>query len=463
MKRHTSMLLFLGLLTASAVAASVPSQMNVQGRLLNAGSPMTGSHAAVFTIYDDPAAGSVLWTESSSLSVQGGIFDATIGSVSPLPATLFDAQPRWLEVTVDGNTLAPRVRLTTNAYAFRAQRADTADVALSGASGDAAWSTDGSNAWRLTGNVGIGTNAPQAQLDILATSGYDLVFSGDQGANIYAPNQALYLLAGAGQNVSIGSNGANGQVNLSPNLTTSNGDLSVSWHTTGTAGITGAWINTLGNTLGNGSVYGLLEDNYLQFHGTYGYCVGDEYIEFQSGYNPSIGGQGTMARITANRNPEDYDLGRGRLKLSVRNGTSLVDMVTVDNQGVSIPGNLSVGGTKCRAVAGTTYGTLYFNAVESEHANFTASGRSTLRNGMCHIELDPRWLAAVTIDGGHPLDVVAVVFYGPHGEWYATPGSTGFEIVDPAGGNSEFCWTVQARQKGYEDLDLNRPVPTAVR
>ena len=127
--------------------------------------------------------------------------------------------------------------------------------------------------------------------------------------------------------------------------------------------------------------------------------------------------------------------------------------------------SLNVTGTKCRAVEDTKYGTLYYNAVESGNAIFTTSGRARLVNGRAHVELDLRWLAGVTIDEHHPLDVTSVVFYGPHGQWYAKPGTSGFEIVESTGATVEFFWTLQASQKGYEDryLDQSDATPVAAR
>lgn len=59
--------------------------------------------------------------------VTGGLCDALLGTVTPL-ALPFDTQ-YWLETTVDGNLLAPRVQLASSPYAQRAAVAD----ALAGA------------------------------------------------------------------------------------------------------------------------------------------------------------------------------------------------------------------------------------------------------------------------------------------------------------------------------------------
>src|SRR5262245_15030300 len=108
-------LIALALLLSSTVGASVPSTLSVQGRLLNAGSPMTGSHPAQFKIFDVATGGAALWSESGSIDVEAGIFTAVLGASTPIPALVFGGSSRWLEVAVDGATLSPRLPLTTNA------------------------------------------------------------------------------------------------------------------------------------------------------------------------------------------------------------------------------------------------------------------------------------------------------------------------------------------------------------
>ena len=97
MSRVISNLVSLILLTVIAGGQSVVAQgagsfgeFAFQGELRDAGGlPVEdGSYAMVFTIYDDPTAGAVLWTESQAVTVTGGLFTAKTLR-KPAPRGLF--------------------------------------------------------------------------------------------------------------------------------------------------------------------------------------------------------------------------------------------------------------------------------------------------------------------------------------------------------------------------------------
>lgn len=469
-------------LLASVAIGAVPGQMNVQGRLMDAGTPLSGAHPVAFKLYDAATGGGLLWAESSSLDVVNGLFTATLGATNPIPGIAFDDQPRWLEVTVDGATLSPRLMLTTSAYAFRAQRADTAAYALGSASaGDGLWSTDGTSVYRASGKVGIRTSAPDQDLRLdgmlgigpttwqqPTTQGLFLYHAGAGGGNLYAydyPSGQGDPIGMAGSKVVLGTYNSSGAYDGPKVTVLGNGNVGIGTEAPNTKlhvaggitadGVSGLSFSSLGTGLGNGSVYSLLDDTHLEFHGTYGYAVGDEYIDFQAGYSPGQGGQGSMARITANRDPAGYDLGHGRLKLSVRSGAALADILVAEPSGITVNGGLSVSGTKCRVVT-TEFGRLKLNAVESAHALFMDDEPSAhLVNGRCRVSLSPKFLQTVTVNGRFPL-AVNVTFYGRHGgEWYVERDAAGFTVVDPSGSNAEFSWQVVARQRDYEDANLD--------
>lgn len=86
--------------------------INYQGRLANAaGDPLDGNYAMSFAIYDAPSGGTRVWGPESHpiVEVSNGLFSVGLGSQTAggIPTTTWDGD-RYLEVTVDGETLSPR-------------------------------------------------------------------------------------------------------------------------------------------------------------------------------------------------------------------------------------------------------------------------------------------------------------------------------------------------------------------
>lgn len=157
--------LALGL--AQLAAGGVPSTMSYQGVLRDAaGDPVPdGPYEFVFELYDTGSGGTALWSETQTLTVSEGVFNARLGSVVPLELP-FDQQ-YWLDITVDGSHLDPRTPLETAPYAFRAVVADSLDASATYTDGD--WVEAGGNVYRLTGYVGVGKSNPERALDVLGT------------------------------------------------------------------------------------------------------------------------------------------------------------------------------------------------------------------------------------------------------------------------------------------------------
>jgi hypothetical protein len=150
--------LLVCLLVAGMAFAAGPNLMSYQGQVLTAGgAPIAnGSYPAVFAFFPVPAGGSLLWTESASITTSAGLFTHTLGSVTPILTNVFTTNPDvWLEVTVNGQLQAPRTQLTS---AGNAIAVSTVDGATGGAiTGNVS----------VSGNVGVGTTSPGAKLDVL--------------------------------------------------------------------------------------------------------------------------------------------------------------------------------------------------------------------------------------------------------------------------------------------------------
>jgi hypothetical protein len=160
--------------------ADVPQTMSYQGVLADgSGVPVPdGTYNLTFRLYSVAIGGTPLWSEIQALVVEDAIFNAILGSVTTLNLP-FD-NPYWLGVSVDGGAeLTPRVALTTAPYAFRTRY------------GDGDWEFSGSNIYRMTGNVGVGTASPSARIDVStgADRALELTSSGTaSNMTLYAKN-----------------------------------------------------------------------------------------------------------------------------------------------------------------------------------------------------------------------------------------------------------------------------------
>lgn len=183
-------ILALSMLAADGhrAVASVPPTMSYQGSLRDLGGavPPDGPYAFVFRLYNVPSGGAALWQESQTLPVTGGLFHAILGAVTPLNLP-FDAQ-YWLETTVGGDILSPRVVLTASPYA---QRAAIADAVAGGGGGGIGGSGTAGYLSKFTGattignslvfdsgsRVGIGTTTPSARMCVEQNGTYDDLLS----------------------------------------------------------------------------------------------------------------------------------------------------------------------------------------------------------------------------------------------------------------------------------------------
>jgi hypothetical protein len=97
------------------------TKFTYQGNLQDAGgNPIDGSVDMAFGLYHELAGGTAFWIEAhTAVPVTGGHFAVVLGSVTALdPATL--TGDLYLELTVNGETLAPRELFTSVAYAVEA-------------------------------------------------------------------------------------------------------------------------------------------------------------------------------------------------------------------------------------------------------------------------------------------------------------------------------------------------------
>ena len=102
--------------------AQIPQTMGYQGVLADgSGAPVPDdTYTLTFKIYDIATDGTALWTETQDVLIIRGIFNVTLGVVTPLDLPFNN--PYWLGITVNGGTeLEPRIELSSSAYSLNAR------------------------------------------------------------------------------------------------------------------------------------------------------------------------------------------------------------------------------------------------------------------------------------------------------------------------------------------------------
>ncbi|OGE08281.1 hypothetical protein A3A60_02110 [Candidatus Curtissbacteria bacterium RIFCSPLOWO2_01_FULL_42_26] len=128
-------------------AQSVPTIISHQGRLLNSSNqPVTSNVSVEFKIYDALTGGTQVWTETQSITPDSlGFYETFLGGVTALPSSL--PNPSYLQITVQSETLSPRLQFGVVPFAQKAGMAtdlncpgcvETSDIANSAVTSDKA-------------------------------------------------------------------------------------------------------------------------------------------------------------------------------------------------------------------------------------------------------------------------------------------------------------------------------------
>jgi len=112
--------------SSSKAETGINRQINFQGKLVKTdGTNVTnGSYTIVFSLYGFDSGSTAVWTESQSVSVNDGIFQAALGSVTPIPASFnFNWDGLYLGIKVGSdNEMTPRIRMSAVPFAFNAEK-----------------------------------------------------------------------------------------------------------------------------------------------------------------------------------------------------------------------------------------------------------------------------------------------------------------------------------------------------
>jgi len=153
-KRLFFLLIILAILSGNAYTQEIPKLIFYQGNLANqSGNAINGSQDMVFSIWQHETstdAADKLWEEiHTSVPVNNGLFALALGSQTPIAADVFSSSPRYLQITISGETLNPRQQIVSMPYSY-------ASESVSGAE----------NVFPSSGNIGIGHINPQANLHV---------------------------------------------------------------------------------------------------------------------------------------------------------------------------------------------------------------------------------------------------------------------------------------------------------
>ncbi len=152
--RTTVVAVAVGLGVGAASGGPLGTGFTYQGVLRLSGAPVNGTANMVFSVYDAAAGGSLVGTQTmNGVAISSGVFTVQLNAGGELGASVFTGQDRWLEVTVNGQILTPRQKLTAAPYALFSA---------------APWVTSGISVYYM-GSVGVNV-APQAPLHAQGTA-----------------------------------------------------------------------------------------------------------------------------------------------------------------------------------------------------------------------------------------------------------------------------------------------------
>jgi len=134
MFRFVVAMVVVSCLIMGVASAAVPHLINYQGKLTDAtGKPTNAAVSITFSFHDAEVGGSVLFSETQAVTVTKGIFNALIGSATEggVPEMVFMMGNVYIGLQVNGEAVFPRQRITSVAYAYRADNAGYAQSAYS--------------------------------------------------------------------------------------------------------------------------------------------------------------------------------------------------------------------------------------------------------------------------------------------------------------------------------------------
>ncbi|MBK7629191.1 MAG: hypothetical protein IPJ23_00305 [Ignavibacteriales bacterium] len=120
MKKLTLLLVIILFVYSNNYSQGIPETINYQGILKDASGVVVpdGNYNIIFQLCEAESGGTVFWEELQTINVIDGILNAELGTIAPIPQTIFE-NPAWLSIIINGGTpLSLRIPLTSVPYSF---------------------------------------------------------------------------------------------------------------------------------------------------------------------------------------------------------------------------------------------------------------------------------------------------------------------------------------------------------
>jgi hypothetical protein len=452
---------FLLLIPITSIA-DVPRIIHFQGMLTSEdGSPLTGNYTATFGIYSQSEGGAPEWSETREISVVEGTLTVTLGLDEELDLPF--SQQYWLGIAVgDDDEMVPRYRLASAPYSMWTAVSDSSiSTHWSGISGIPSDFADGiDNVGAIgdghsldapdgnptdalfvdsTGNVGIGTISPAAELEVSSDAPTLKLTSTSSAPEI------LFHTDGPGAydwRLKVFGNDLIAEVSADDG---------------------GHWIPLLqfdGSGIDMGSFY---------VYDGFGTANTNRVFEFDA-YDPDgkcIWGDKSMSTADLVLKSNDdvrlhLNQSGGNVSLFQVISSSGSSVLSVDEVGdLWAAGDIWAAGSKSAVVSSDLYGERKLYSIESPEVWFEDFGSGRLANGSATIPIEPVFASTVNLDEGYRVFVTPV--NGWASLYVSDKSGTSFRVIDAEGSsNIEFDYRVVAKRRGYEDVRLERNSPSSM-
>ena len=182
-------LTILALATPTLAQIPLGTGFTYQGEVRQDGAPVDGRVHLRFSLWDSegsgqpPVGGNQIGASQllSNVPVTGGLFSVILNASGEFSVTPFTGEERWLQIEVCGDPscqsltiLSPRQPVTAAPYSLFSMTTPWTGIAgippgfADGVDniGEITWEASGTNIYRATGNVGIGTVTPEVKLHL---------------------------------------------------------------------------------------------------------------------------------------------------------------------------------------------------------------------------------------------------------------------------------------------------------